>query len=494
MLQDILEDAGLHDFHDLFLQRGVDEDNITQLTMQDYPMVGVTSVTDRRKLFDTIQNLKRKRKHHTASGVPDNSSNEYFVSAEKKTDFRDIQETPRNSEAIQSSPSPFRHPNKTISEDSVSTMMSNACSSERAIPQKRRSRITVAIRKRPLSTEERMTGHEDIIFTENDTSLTLVETKHRVDMSKYLDRHHFNFDEVICEDVDNAEVYRKTARPLVETVMSGGHATCFAYGQTGSGKTHTMLGKGEDHGIYFQAARDIWSQLGSTLYVTSSFFEIYSGKLYDLLNERKALHCREDGKGVVNIVGLSEHRIDSPEQLMEVVAYGNCTRASGTTGMNADSSRSHAILRINLRQDDSDVFGRFSFIDLAGSERGADTLDSDRQTRMEGSEINRSLLALKECIRSLDQGHRHVPFRGSKLTAVLRDSFAGNSRTVMIGNVSPASSSSEHTLNTLRYADRVKELRKIGSEPTGECMVGASTHGSRSIRAIRTTDTSNCRT
>lgn len=103
------------------------------------------------------------------------------------------------------------------------------------------------------------------------------------------------------------------------------------------------------------------------------------------------------------------------------------------------------------------VVGKISFIDLAGSERGADTYDNNRQTRLEGAEINKSLLALKECIRALDSDARHVPFRGSKLTAVLRDSFVGDqARTVMIANISPCSSSVEHTLNTLRYADRVK--------------------------------------
>lgn len=105
--------------------------------------------------------------------------------------------------------------------------------------------------------------------------------------------------------------------------------------------------------------------------------------------------------------------------------------------------------------------GKLSFIDLAGSERGADTYENDKQTRLEGAEINKSLLALKECIRALDNDARHIPFRGSKLTEILRDSFVGDqARTVMIANVSPSGGSCEHTLNTLRYADRVKELRK----------------------------------
>src|ERR1035437_5129822 len=105
-----------------------------------------------------------------------------------------------------------------------------------------------------------------------------------------------------------------------------------------------------------------------------------------------------------------------------------------------------------------------SFIYLAGSERGADTIDQSKQTRMDGAEINKSLLALKECIRALDQDKRHTPFRGSKLTLVLKDSFVGNCRTLMIANVSPTAGCCEHTLNTLRYADRVKELKK-GSGP-----------------------------
>ena len=105
-----------------------------------------------------------------------------------------------------------------------------------------------------------------------------------------------------------------------------------------------------------------------------------------------------------------------------------------------------------------------SFIDLAGSERGADVVETNKQTRLDGAEINKSLLALKECIRALDLDKKHTPFRGSKLTLVLKDSFTGNCKTVMIGNISPATSACEHTLNTLRYADRVKELKKPNPE------------------------------
>jgi kinesin family protein 2/24 len=106
------------------------------------------------------------------------------------------------------------------------------------------------------------------------------------------------------------------------------------------------------------------------------------------------------------------------------------------------------------------MHGKISFIDLAGSERAADMIDTNKQTRIDGAEINKSLLALKECIRALDQDKKHTPFRGSKLTLVLRDSFMGNCKTLMIANIYPCASCAEHTLNTLRYADRVKELKK----------------------------------
>jgi kinesin family member 2/24 len=144
---------------------------------------------------------------------------------------------------------------------------------------------------------------------------------------------------------------------------------------------------------------------------------------------------------------------------MKVINSGLLVRTSGVTGANADSSRSHAILQLQLKQGDK-RYSMMSFIDLAGSERGADVSDQNKQTRMDGAEINKSLLALKECIRALDLDKKHTPFRGSKLTQVLKDSFTGSSKTTMIANVSPATSCCEHTLNTLRYADRVKELRK----------------------------------
>ena len=359
-----------------------------------------------------------------------------------------------------------------------SATLSHASSSSfAAVPRRsQQSRIVVAIRKRPLNAAETTTVQTDVISTDNDTQLVLSEPKQKVDLTKYVCAHRFSFDEVFGEETNNVDVYNRTAAGLVATVFEGGYATCFAYGQTGSGKTHTMMGCSSQPGLYVLAAEDIMARLETHMHLTVSFYEIYSGKLFDLLNDRAKLRALEDGGKNVNIVGLTERNVTGVAELMRAIDNGNRIRSQGCTGANDSSSRSHAILAINVKTGSnfSKLFGKFTFIDLAGSERGADTLDCDRQTRLEGAEINKSLLALKECIRSLDQNHRHVPFRGSKLTEVLRDSFVGNCRTVMIGAVSPGSASCEHTLNTLRYADRVKELKKGGnSGAAGERHVSA---------------------
>jgi len=179
-----------------------------------------------------------------------------------------------------------------------------------------------------------------------------------------------------------------------------------------------------------------------------------------LLSDKQKLRVLEDGKQQIQVVGLTEKVVDGVEEVLKLIQHGNAARTSGQTSANSNSSRSHAVFQIVLRpMGSSKIHGKFSFIDLAGNERGVDTSSADRQTRMEGAEINKSLLALKECIRALGKQSGHLPFRVSKLTQVLRDSFIGEkSKTCMIAMISPGLSSCEHTLNTLRYADRVKEL------------------------------------
>ncbi|XP_034490740.1 kinesin-like protein Klp10A isoform X4 [Drosophila innubila] len=332
--------------------------------------------------------------------------------------------------------------------------------------------ITVCVRKRPLSRKELNRKEIDVISVPRKDVLMVHEPRAKVDLTKFLENHKFRFDYAFNDTCDNAMVYKYTAKPLVKTIFEGGMATCFAYGQTGSGKTHTMggefNGKVQDckNGIYAMAAKDVFVTLNGQRYrslnlvVSASFFEIYSGKVFDLLADKQKLRVLEDGKQQVQVVGLTEKVVDSVEEVLKLIQHGNAARTSGQTSANSNSSRSHAVFQIVLRpMGSSKIHGKFSFIDLAGNERGVDTSSADRQTRMEGAEINKSLLALKECIRALGKQSAHLPFRVSKLTQVLRDSFIGEkSKTCMIAMISPGLSSCEHTLNTLRYADRVKEL------------------------------------
>ncbi|XP_030598179.1 kinesin-like protein KIF2A isoform X3 [Archocentrus centrarchus] len=331
-------------------------------------------------------------------------------------------------------------------------------------------RICVCVRARPLNKKELSVKDLDVITIPSKDVVMVHEPKQKVDLTRYLENQTFRFDYAFDENSTNEMVYRFTAQPLVETIFERGMATCFAYGQTGSGKTHTMggdfSGKNQDcsKGIYALSARDVFLMLKKPNYkkldlqVFATFFEIYSGKVFDLLNRKAKLRVLEDGKQQVQVVGLQESEVKCTEDVLKLIEVGNSCRTSGQTSANAHSSRSHAVFQIILRRRGK-MHGKFSLIDLAGNERGADTSSADRQTRLEGAEINKSLLALKECIRALGRNKPHTPFRASKLTQVLRDSFIGeNSRTCMIATISPGMASCENTLNTLRYANRVKEF------------------------------------
>ena len=323
-------------------------------------------------------------------------------------------------------------------------------------------KIRVIVRKRPLSRKELSKSDQDVVDIRNNRQVVVKELKVKVDLTKYIEEHAFNFDLAFDETITNEQIYLQTVRPMIEAAFHKIKVTCFAYGQTGSGKTFTMMGnRRQIPGLYLLAAYDIFTLLqnykGFTIWV--SFYEIYCGKLFDLLNERKILTAREDGKQNIIISNLTEKNAEDINILMTIIEFGLNSRTVGVTGANADSSRSHGIIQIKIKDSNNKDFGKISFIDLAGSERAADTIDVNKQTKFDGAEINKSLLALKECIRALDQDKKHTPFRGSKLTLVLRDSFIGSCKTLMIANISPALGCSEHTLNTLRYASRVKELR-----------------------------------
>uniref|UniRef100_A0A8D0BBD2 Kinesin-like protein n=1 Tax=Salvator merianae TaxID=96440 RepID=A0A8D0BBD2_SALMN len=268
-------------------------------------------------------------------------------------------------------------------------------------------------------------------------------------------------------------VYRATTKGLIEGVISGYNATVFAYGPTGCGKTYTMLGTDSEPGIYVRTLNDLFSAIEETsddmeYEVSMSYLEIYNEMIRDLLNPSLGyLDLREDSKGIIQVAGITEVSTINAKEIMQLLMKGNKQRTQEPTAANRTSSRSHAVLQVTVRQKSriknimQEVrVGRLFMIDLAGSERASQTQNRGQRMK-EGAHINRSLLALGNCINALSDraGVKYVNYRDSKLTRLLKDSLGGNSRTVMIAHISPASSAFEESRSTLTYAERAKSIR-----------------------------------
>lgn len=237
-----------------------------------------------------------------------------------------------------------------------------------------------------------------------------------------------------------------------------------------------MIGTQENPGNMYLTIKELFHRVAETqsdksYQIKVSFLEIYNEMIRDLLIiSNDILDLREDAEKGIHIAGLSVIDVDSPEEVMDLLFFGNGNRTQEATNANETSSRSHAVLEIQVAQKNraegvqEDVnIGKLSMIDLAGSERAART--HNRGIRMvEGAAINRSLLSLGNCINALVENmekgtHHHIPYRDSKLTRLLKDSLGGNSRTVMIANVSPSHLCYEDTNNTLKYANRAKNIK-----------------------------------
>lgn len=297
--------------------------------------------------------------------------------------------------------------------------------------------------------------------------------------SKKVKDQVFAFDRVFDENTTQSEVYEGTTRALLDSVLDGYNATVFAYGATGCGKTHTITGTSQQPGIIFMTMQELFEKIeersqDKTTELSLSYLEIYNETIRDLLvpgggqaAPKGGLMLREDSNQGVSVFGLSSHHPKDVQEVMDMIVQGNEYRTVSPTEANATSSRSHAVLQINVAQKDrnADVsephtMATLSIIDLAGSERASVT--KNRGERLtEGANINKSLLALGGCINALcDRRQRaHVPYRNSKLTRLLKFSLGGNCKTVMIVCVSPSSAHFDESQNTLRYANRAKNIQ-----------------------------------
>ncbi|CAD7942064.1 unnamed protein product [Amoebophrya sp. A120] len=344
------------------------------------------------------------------------------------------------------------------------------------------SNILVAVRcRRLLEVEARCGGRQCVDVVENklvileDPQTTAADDYLRIGKSK---EKRYVFDHAFSEKDDTEKVYQATTRGLIEGVLRGYNATVFAYGGTGAGKTHTMIGYQNEgagrpsHGIMGLILQDLFGQVqqhpDKKFDIRCSFLEVYNENIRDLLSPKKdeCLDLREDPIKGMTVAGIEEvSNLSSAEEIMHLLKQANRNRTSEPTAANQTSSRSHAVMSVIVEQQDKTAgicklleVGKFSVIDLAGSERASNT--ANRGIRMlEGANINRSLLALGNCITALADDNSFVPYRDSKLTRLLKDSLGGNCRTVMIANVSPCHHNFEDTHNTLKYANRAKAIR-----------------------------------
>ncbi|XP_063505704.1 kinesin-like protein KIF27 isoform X5 [Pongo pygmaeus] len=337
--------------------------------------------------------------------------------------------------------------------------------------------VKVAVRIRPLLCKEVLHNHQVCVRVIPNSQQVIIG-RDRV----------FTFDFVFGKNSTQDEVYNTCIKPLVLSLIEGYNATVFAYGQTGSGKTYTIGGghiasvvEGQK-GIIPRAIQEIFQSISEhpsiDFNVKVSYIEVYKEDLRDLLEletSMKDLHIREDEKGNTVIVGAKECHVESADEVMSLLEMGNAARHTGTTQMNEHSSRSHAVFTISICQvhknmeaaEDGSwysprhIVSKFHFVDLAGSERVTKTGNTGERFK-ESIQINSGLLALGNVISALGDPRRkssYIPYRDAKITRLLKDSLGGSAKTVMITCVSPSSSNFDESLNSLKYANRARNIR-----------------------------------
>ncbi|ETV64771.1 hypothetical protein H257_18406 [Aphanomyces astaci] len=292
------------------------------------------------------------------------------------------------------------------------------------------------------------------------------------------DKKTFSLDGILLESTSQEEVFQAVAVPLVANVLEGYNGTIFAYGQTGSGKTYTMQGDlaGEQHrGVIPRTMDHLFRHLTDqkTIFTcTCSYLEIYNEKIFDLLDESmtsEAKLLREDAVSGIFVQDLLDIQVHTPSDALDLLTRGTNNRTVGATAMNRESSRSHSVFMVKLVQklkDDSglDIVRKSTLhlVDLAGSEKQSATGATGTRLK-EASQINKSLSALSNVITGLvdvSKGlKRHIHYRDSKLTFLLRDALGGNSKTTVVATVSAHDKWFHETMSTLQFVQRVKCIK-----------------------------------
>ncbi|KAF0690464.1 Aste57867_18196 [Aphanomyces stellatus] len=424
--------------------------------------------------------------------------------------------------------------------------------------------MIVAVRMRPISQTEQLNGHRSCCRVVGDQTVIIekpgIPLRHLKSQRGFSNEYAYDMAFPDCASQD--EVYARTVRNIIPTILKGFNATIFAcvmlfaswvlkrnrsYGATGAGKTHTMMGSERDgctdnnqvmdddddevpqvDGIIPHSLTDIFRLIaerraeqqammlsdgtGFRWNVVVTYLEVYNEQIRDLLNpSNRPLALREDPvKGVVNVAGLHHVEVRNSAEVLQLLRSGNGHRRTESTAANQVSSRSHAVLQVSVKHTTTTMIGKnkpheattegvLSLIDLAGSERASNTHNTGMRLT-EGANINKSLLALANCINALsstmkDKERRRsdssvalrvrekpaprTKYRDSKLTHLLKSSLEGDCRLIMIANINPSHACFEETHNTLKYANRAKNIR---IRPKKHVVTAEMTHLQRADR------------
>ncbi|CAK9267651.1 unnamed protein product [Sphagnum jensenii] len=352
------------------------------------------------------------------------------------------------------------------------------------------NRVRVAVRLRPRNAEELVS---DVDFAD---CVELQPELKRLKLRKNnWDCETYQFDEVLTETSSQKRVYEVVAKPVVESVLEGYNGTVMAYGQTGTGKTFTLgrLGMDDcsDRGIMVRAMEDILADiLPGEDTVTVSYLQLYMESVQDLLApEKDNIAITEDPKtGDVSVPGATQVQIQDQSSFVRLLDVGEANRFAANTKLNTESSRSHAILLVQVKKTvrvkagDRELIvlnengtgsqltkgiraptirrSKLLIVDLAGSER-VDKSGSEGHTLEEAKSINLSLTALGKCINALAENSPHVPIRDSKLTRMLRDSFGGTARTSLVVTIGPSPRHRGETSSTIMFGQRAMKVENM---------------------------------
>ncbi|KAL6499357.1 hypothetical protein OROHE_026020 [Orobanche hederae] len=352
-------------------------------------------------------------------------------------------------------------------------------------------RVRVAVRLRPRNAEEMVADADFADCVELQPELKRLKLR-----KNNWDSDTYEFDEVLTEFASQKRVYEVVAKPVVESVLDGYNGTVMAYGQTGTGKTYTLGRLGDEdtsaRGIMVRSMEDILANISpETDSISVSYLQLYMETIQDLLNPANDnISIVEDQKtGDVSLPGATVLEIRDQQSFVELLRFGEAHRIAANTKMNTESSRSHALLLVQVKksvlgrddfsletQDRSNMVGnlrppmlrkgKLIVVDLAGSERMHKS-GSEGHMLEEAKSINLSLSALGKCINALAENSSHVPVRDSKLTRLLKDSFGGTSRTSLVVTIGPSPRHRAETASTIMFGQRamkVENMLKIKEE------------------------------